>query len=205
VPGQVQGRGPDEGDHGALAGAVADQVLLDLDRVGRRRHHDRAAAPAHRAACLLGAQEHAVDVHVEDALPLLVGHVQERPNVGDPGVRDHDVQVPRVLDAGADRTLHVGAAAHVAADGERILAQPGGGLPGQVGVQVHQHDPGLARDEVLGDRGADSLGGAGHDDAASREAAGHRTSWRTGPASRRALSANASMSSALVSAPISSV
>ncbi len=47
-----------------------------------------------------GQQEMAAQVHGDDQVPFLVGHVEQHPVAGDPGVVDHDVQPAQPVGAG---------------------------------------------------------------------------------------------------------
>ncbi len=61
----------------------------------------------------------AAQVHGDDEVPFLVGHVEQHPVPGDPGVVDHDVQSAQPVGTG-DQFVGRCALADVAGNGDRL-------------------------------------------------------------------------------------
>ena len=82
--------------------------------VRRRSHEDDAAfLLKHTLRCLLSAEEHAVEVDVDDLLPLLVSNVREVGADADAGVRYKNVYAAELGVHLRERRLHVPLFAHV--------------------------------------------------------------------------------------------
>ena len=130
-------------------------------------------------------RERALEVHLDDRVPLLLGHVGEHPVPQDAGVVDHDVQVAERLDRGVDQPLGALPRRDVVAVGDRLAAHPLDLLDhvlrraevaaGAVDVAtevVHDHLGALAsqRQRVLA---PDAAAGSRHDGDASLTDPGH--------------------------------
>ena len=69
-----------------------------------------------------GGHEVALQVDVDDRVPLLLGHVDEHPVAQDAGVVDQDVEVAEGLDGGVDETLAALPVGNVVGVGHRLAA-----------------------------------------------------------------------------------
>src|SRR6266487_892496 len=129
VPGEVHGGVADEHHQAALGRAVGHVRLLGEERVGGGEHHDRAAAAGgHDPSGGLDGEEHAGEVHVDDAPPQVLRELEQRLQL-DHGRRvDEDVDRGEPFDGPRDRRLHVGRPGHVAAGRlHGVAAGPQGG------------------------------------------------------------------------------
>ena len=96
----------------------------------------------------------ATQVHLEDEVELLVGHVEQHLVAGDAGVVDHDVEPAELVDGGLEHRLGGGALPHVAGHDER-LDPDGADLLGRLlrcAGEVVEHDvgAGVGQREGLG-------------------------------------------------------
>ncbi len=107
--GDLLGGGLGQADDAGLGGRVvglADQADLAGDR---RDVHDRTAFRlAHDAGGQPGAVPGALQVHGDDLVELLLGHLAHGRVAGDAGVVDHDVQAAEGVDGRPDERLHLG-------------------------------------------------------------------------------------------------
>ena len=84
----------------------------------------------------------ATQVHLEDEVELLVGHVEQHLVAGDAGVVDDDVEPAELLGGRLQHGLGGGALPHVTGDDERLdadLADLLGCLLGRAGQVVEDH------------------------------------------------------------------
>ena len=122
-----------------------------------------------------------LQVHLDDRVPLLFGHVDEHPVAQDARVVDEDVEIAERLDRGVDEALRTFPVGDVVAVDDR-LATTGADLldhllsRGDVGpgavvrrAEVVDDDLGTFGGEVQGMLAADAAPGAGDDRNASVE------------------------------------
>ena len=133
----------------ALARVVAGDAGDRGDAVDRAHVDDRAAAGRrHLARDRLADEERALEVDVDDGVPVGLGDVEELGGAKDAGVVDEDVDAAEGGDAGGERRVDLAAARDVA--GEALARAPRGGelggeRPRRGGVDVPERDRGAAR------------------------------------------------------------
>ncbi len=71
-----------------------------------------------------GGDEVALQVDVDDRVPLLLGHVDQHPVPQDAGVVDQHVEVAEGLDGGVDQALAALPVADVVGVGHRLRPRP---------------------------------------------------------------------------------
>ena len=125
----------------------------------------------------LAPEEHALEVHREDAVVLLFRRVEHEAVGDDRGVVDHHVEVALVGDDLVDQRLHVGAAGDVELHRRGAVAvapddRCGVGGGGEVDVGAHHGGAGLG--EAGGDGAAEAPAGAGHQGHAVGQVEGFR-------------------------------
>ncbi len=113
--------------------------------------HDRRGQP--------DAVPRPLQVHVDDLIELLLGHLAHRRVAGDSGVVDHDVQAAEPIDGGRDEGLDVGGLRDVAPHRQRDItaAQLFGRDFGCLEVEVAEHYPCALGDEPLRNGEAQTL------------------------------------------------
>jgi hypothetical protein len=121
--------------------------------------------PDHDPRRLLHAEERPGQVDIENPPPARLVDVEERLPVGDPGVGGQDVEPAKALQAAVDSASHITLIGDIAADclGDSSLGSKlGGGLFGQVTLDVAEKDAPALASQTLRDRPPDSLRRAGH-------------------------------------------
>src|SRR5690606_6941176 len=73
--------------------------------------------------CRLRAEEAALQVGVDDRVPLVFLEIEERLPDLDTRVVDEEIEAPELAEGPVDEHLHVGLPAHVAADIDRLRAR----------------------------------------------------------------------------------
>ena len=171
--GGLEPQHPGEGDHGVLGHGVGAEQRHG-DQPGQRRGDDDVPVTLgpHDRVDRLDAVDHAAQVDVDGAVPVLGCELLDAPGDGDPGVVvEHvDPAVP----------VH-----HRARHGrERLpVAHVEQGVGGVAGVEVGHHHGVAGHDVGGGQRGADPAGAAGDEDYRADDARSRRLSGR--PARRR--------------------
>src|SRR5690606_2537599 len=110
--------------------------------------------------------ERRLEVHVQDGVPLLVGHLlhDRVPRVA--GVVDDDVQSAELLDRGVDEPLGEAVLGDTADTRDGLatgFGDGGNGLLGRSLVQVVDHDRGAVTGQLAGDLGTDAAPGSADD------------------------------------------
>ena len=126
VAGQLEGGDDGEGRDAGLGRAVVGLAGVAVD-ARHRRGVDDAAVHLLAGLDLLppvgggpaGRAEGALEVDLDDGVPLLLGHVGQHPVPQDAGVVDHDVEVAEALDGGVDEALRALPGRDVVAVGHR--------------------------------------------------------------------------------------
>ena len=154
---------------GELRRAIGDEAREPLAPGDRGRVDDLAAGALgdHRLRRLLAAEQHAERVDVHDLLPDVLGDVEERLGLVEPGVVEHHVEATELLDARVDHPPDVGALGDVARRRHGRSARPADRrrcLFGSVCVEVGDAHLRPLTGEALGDAEADALRGPGDDD-----------------------------------------
>jgi hypothetical protein len=82
-----------------------------------RRHHDDAPTSAldHVTQCCLGEEEGTREIHIDDLVPVVVGHLGHGPVNGNPGIVDENVETPVLLEGLCENPTAVVTLADVAA------------------------------------------------------------------------------------------
>ncbi len=88
----------------------------------RQVHHSAAVAVAEVRGGDLRDDEHALEIDVEDEVPLFVGEVLERTHRDQTGVVDEVVEASPFGDGRFEGGAHCGAVAHIGFEGERRCA-----------------------------------------------------------------------------------
>src|SRR5439155_15793027 len=121
----------------------------------------------------LDAEEHRLEIEIDDAIPFLLGGLLDRvePREAARAV-DEDVEATRLADDAIERARDLRGAGRVGGDERRLAAaladRARGDLAGLV-VHVHDVDARAGRRECLGRALADAAGRAREDDHLSRE------------------------------------
>ena len=132
-------------------GTTGNPIALNLARYGRHVDNRAALVFPHDRCRQPGAVPGSLQMHVDDLIELLFGHLAHRRVAGDSGVVDHDVQAAEVVDGGRDESLHLGGLRHIAPhrQGDITAAQLFGRGFGRLEVQVTEHNPRAFGDETL--------------------------------------------------------
>jgi hypothetical protein len=110
------------------------------------------------------AEEDAGEIHVDHALPVLVGQLPDREGAtGDPRVVDQDVQPAPPLHHAGHRVVHVAGAGDIRGQGERAASDRPRRRLHRGAVLIEQGHPRAVGGEPGGDRQPDAPGGAGHE------------------------------------------
>ncbi len=111
------------------------------------------------AAAERSAVPRALQVHGDDLIELLLGHLAHRRVSGDAGVVDHDVQTAEALDRGGHQRVDLVGVGHIAAHGQRhfVAAELFGRRLGRTEVQIAQHHARTLGDEPLRDGESQAL------------------------------------------------
>ena len=141
-------------------------TALDPEGIGRGRGHDGAAPGRdHHSRRLLDAEERPGQIDVDDAPPARLVDLLEWLPVGDPGVGGQDVEPAEALQAAFDGAPHVAPTGDIAADclgNSSRGTKLGGGLFGQVTLDVEEEDAPALAGKPLRDCPPDPLRRAGH-------------------------------------------
>jgi hypothetical protein len=131
----------------AIAGDARDRAHRD-DHAGRFRR-------GHRPARLAEAEEHAPEVHADDAIPFRGRHVQDRRPAAHAGGEDRDRWRPELIHDGGDRVLHLVLVRDVA---RQVLL-----TAALIRIDVEHGDPRATSLQPFCRRRADAAGAAGDD------------------------------------------
>ena len=135
------------------------------DRRQRRDVDDVAAARLEVRQARVHRAEHALEVHVDDPLPVLGGRRAHERARGDAGVGDDDVDAAQALDGRADRVVERLAVGHVDLEPHGVRPALGGDLLQRIGLKAEEGDLGALPGELTGGLGADAPRRAGDQDA----------------------------------------
>src|SRR5690606_12357176 len=145
-----------EVDHAALGGAVGGAVEEPAEPGNRGHVHDLAAAPfPHLGGERLGAEEHALEVDVEPAVPDLFGGIVDGHHVEYARIVDENVDGAVVGERPTGHLLDLADLRHVAAQRDRIaaaVADRGGHRLCPRLVEVGDHHASTLPGECLGKR-----------------------------------------------------
>ena len=126
VPGQLDGEGAHYREQRRLAGGVVLLAGSPVDRAGRRHADQRPALPLlnQHAGRLPQAEESAVQVDPQDAMPFVERHLHERLLARRPGVGHQAIEAAEPIERLSHGADDVDLVADIALDADRRGAQP---------------------------------------------------------------------------------
>src|ERR1700730_11473183 len=109
-------------DHAGLRRAVGGHLARALETGDRRGAQDHAAPLHQLGQRVLAAEENALQIDVDRAIPFLLGEQMRTPGEADPGIVVEDVETAEVAGGLGDHPLGIGGLRYVGANRDRLAA-----------------------------------------------------------------------------------
>src|ERR1700730_12266390 len=109
-------------DHAGLRRAVGGHLARALETGDRRGAQDHAAPLHQLGQRVLAAEENALQIDVDRAIPFLLGEQMRTPGEADPGIVVEDVETAEVTGGLGDHPLGIGGPRYVRANRDRLAA-----------------------------------------------------------------------------------